>query len=71
VQSYFLIHKYVGWLTIALPHYLSVSFICLKNMCCQVDIAYIPFVERLNIFLLEVFKYDIAAADKNWQLGLR
>lgn len=30
-------------------------------MCCQVDIAYIPFVERLNIFLLEVFKYDITA----------
>ncbi|XP_061964439.1 glutathione S-transferase L3-like [Populus nigra] len=26
-----------------------------------VDIAYIPFVERFNIFLLEVFKYDITA----------
>lgn len=27
----------------------------------QVDIAYIPFVERFQIFLSEVFKYDITA----------
>lgn len=27
----------------------------------QADIAYIPFVERFQIFLSEVFKYDITA----------
>lgn len=27
----------------------------------QVDVAYIPFVERFQIFLSEVFKYDITA----------
>ena len=31
------------------------------NSLFQADIAYIPFVERFQIFLSEVFKYDITA----------
>lgn len=32
------------------------------EFCCfQADIAYIPFVERFQIFLLEAFQYDIIA----------
>ena len=38
-----------------------VLYVCLKTICSQVDIAYIPFVERFCIFLSEVFKYDITA----------
>ncbi|CAN1304515.1 Glutathione S-transferase L3 [Linum perenne] len=31
----------------------------------QVDIAYVPFIERFQIFLSEVFKYDIAEGRPN------